>query len=140
MIPTLTTEDNPLSTKNVTELDLEPQTMMNYQDPKTSNPLILAPWSIHLPSRGYQRTGIREATGTSESERSQNIMKAFPKAPSASSVSYLLLALSDAGSAGFPHSTNASFLCFFSAGGGQFSAPAHKTQTVLFGLHVPFKL
>lgn len=96
MIPTFTTEDNPLSTNYLTELDLKPQMMINYQDPKTSNPLILAPWSAHLPSRGYQRTGIREATGTLKSERIQNIIKAFPKAPSVSSVSYLLLALSDA--------------------------------------------
>lgn len=48
--------------------------------------------------------------------------------PSLSSASYPLLALSDADSAGSPHSTNTSLLCFFSGEGGYFSDAVHKIQ------------
>lgn len=113
--------------------------MTNYQAPKTSHPIILAPWSIHLTRRVHQMAG-RGRPQEPQSPRFQNIIKAFPKAPSVSSASYLLLALSDADSAGSPHSTNTSFLCFFSVGGGYFSAAAHKIQNGFLGLHLPFRV
>lgn len=68
VIPTLTTyEDNHLSTNYCTKLDLEPRTLIKYQDPKIRHPVILTPQSTHLSNGVHQM-----AEGTSKSQISEH--------------------------------------------------------------------